>query len=73
MYFRSGSGKSTLAQQWEAIYPDAYVRVNQDSLGNRLKCEALVRESLLDAGLAFYKPSASQADILIQIGQISYY
>lgn len=41
-----GSGKSTLAVQLEAIYPNDYVRVNQDSLGNRKKCEDLSRDSL---------------------------
>ncbi|KAK9893555.1 P-loop containing nucleoside triphosphate hydrolase protein [Cystobasidium minutum MCA 4210] len=41
-----GSGKSTLAVQWEALYPDHYVRVNQDSLGDRRKCESLTRGSL---------------------------
>lgn len=42
-----GSGKSTLAVQWEALYPDHYVRVNQDALGDRRKCEALTSAALL--------------------------
>lgn len=49
--FRRGSGKSTLAVQWEALYPDHYVRVNQDSLGDRRKCEDLTRESLRQVSL----------------------
>lgn len=41
-----GSGKSTLATQLEGLYPAHYVRVNQDSLGNRQKCEALTQRAL---------------------------
>jgi predicted ABC-type ATPase len=46
MRFLSGSGKSTLASQFEALYPNYYVRVNQDALGTRKKCEDLTRIAL---------------------------
>ena len=41
-----GSGKSTLAEGLCQARPDQYVRVNQDTLGNRSKCLRLAQRSL---------------------------
>lgn len=41
-----GSGKSTFSSQFEALYPNDYVRVNQDALGSRKKCEDLTKLAL---------------------------
>lgn len=41
-----GSGKSTFAKALETAAPHKYVRINQDTLGNRKKCEALMRNAL---------------------------
>ena len=41
-----GSGKSTFAQALEKAAPHKYVRINQDALGNRKKCENLMRKTL---------------------------
>lgn len=38
-----GSGKSTFAKQ---LIPYGYVRVNQDDLGNRKKCERVAKQAL---------------------------
>lgn len=43
-----GSGKSTFAESLVAGKPWMYVRVNQDTLGNRRECEDLTRRILKD-------------------------
>jgi len=43
-----GSGKSTFAESLVAGKPWMYVRVNQDTLGNRRECEHLTRSILKD-------------------------
>ena len=50
----SGSGKSTLATQVEALYPRHFVRVNQDSLGSRAKCEKLAKQALVKVSLFLF-------------------
>ena len=45
-----GSGKSTLAEALCRARPHRYVRVNQDTLGNRKKCVQLARRTLLQNG-----------------------
>jgi predicted kinase len=41
-----GSGKSHFASQLEQAVPNKYVRVNQDTLGNRYRCEEMTRQVL---------------------------
>jgi len=41
-----GSGKSTFANSLESAAPQQYVRINQDTLGNRRKCEEVTRQTL---------------------------
>lgn len=41
-----GSGKSTFAKSLETSMPYKFVRVNQDDLGNRKRCEELTRTVL---------------------------
>lgn len=41
-----GSGKSTFAKTLQQLAPSKYVRINQDTLGNRKKCESLMRKTL---------------------------
>jgi len=43
-----GSGKSTLADMLEAGNPLKYVRINQDRIGSRHKCERLCRQAFND-------------------------
>jgi predicted kinase len=45
-----GSGKSTLAEALCRARPHHYVRINQDTLGNRQKCVQLARRTLLQNG-----------------------
>lgn len=42
-----GSGKSHFARQLEQSVPSKYVRVNQDTLGSRKRCEEMTRNVLL--------------------------
>lgn len=41
-----GSGKSTFARSLEASHPNKFVRINQDELKSRQKCERKVRQLL---------------------------
>jgi predicted kinase len=41
-----GSGKSHFARQLEQAVPTKYVRVNQDTLGSRKRCEEMTRNVL---------------------------
>ena len=41
-----GSGKSTFARSLEASHPNKFVRINQDELKSRQKCERKVRQIL---------------------------
>eukprot|EP00544_Gedaniella_sp_CCMP2646_P001987 CAMPEP_0202504584 /NCGR_PEP_ID=MMETSP1361-20130828/44934_1 /ASSEMBLY_ACC=CAM_ASM_000849 /TAXON_ID=210615 /ORGANISM="Staurosira complex sp., Strain CCMP2646" /LENGTH=283 /DNA_ID=CAMNT_0049138119 /DNA_START=17 /DNA_END=868 /DNA_ORIENTATION=+ len=41
-----GSGKSTFAKSLESSAPHVFVRINQDSLGNRRRCEQVTRQTL---------------------------
>jgi predicted kinase len=41
-----GAGKSTFAKEMVALMPDKYVRVNQDELKTRQKCENLARRTI---------------------------
>ena len=41
-----GSGKSYLSKALEATNPDKYIRINQDELKTRKKCERICREAL---------------------------
>jgi len=41
-----GSGKSTFATTLESVAPHLYVRINQDTLGSRRRCEDLTRQVL---------------------------
>lgn len=41
-----GSGKSTFATTLESAAPSKYVRINQDTLGSRRKCEDATRRAL---------------------------
>lgn len=41
-----GSGKSTVAKSLESTTPQMYVRINQDTLGNRRRCEEVTRQTL---------------------------
>mmetsp|Transcript_20538 Transcript_20538/g.30508 ORF Transcript_20538/g.30508 Transcript_20538/m.30508 type:complete len:221 (-) Transcript_20538:37-699(-) len=43
-----GSGKSTFASYLQTSMPWKYVRINQDTLGNRSACEELTRSTLLN-------------------------
>lgn len=41
-----GSGKSTFAKSLESAAPQRFVRINQDALGNRKRCEQVTRQTL---------------------------
>lgn len=41
-----GSGKSTFARALEKAAPHRYVRINQDTLGSRKKCESAMKRAL---------------------------
>eukprot|EP00585_Thalassiosira_rotula_P007483 CAMPEP_0196143058 /NCGR_PEP_ID=MMETSP0910-20130528/12594_1 /TAXON_ID=49265 /ORGANISM="Thalassiosira rotula, Strain GSO102" /LENGTH=213 /DNA_ID=CAMNT_0041404451 /DNA_START=160 /DNA_END=801 /DNA_ORIENTATION=- len=47
-----GSGKSHFASRLESSMPGTFLRVNQDSLGTRRKCEALARRALAEGKVA---------------------
>ncbi|CAB9530758.1 polynucleotide kinase 3'-phosphatase [Seminavis robusta] len=47
-----GSGKSTFASSLQTAMPYKFVRINQDELGNRLKCEELARTALTNRQVA---------------------
>jgi predicted kinase len=47
-----GSGKSTFAKSLESSAPHVFVRINQDSLGNRRRCEKVTRQTLAQGKVA---------------------
>mmetsp|Transcript_84 Transcript_84/g.182 ORF Transcript_84/g.182 Transcript_84/m.182 type:complete len:216 (-) Transcript_84:165-812(-) len=47
-----GSGKSHFASRLENSMPGNFVRINQDSLGTRRKCETLARRTLAEGKVA---------------------
>eukprot|EP00584_Thalassiosira_punctigera_P010877 CAMPEP_0172547296 /NCGR_PEP_ID=MMETSP1067-20121228/16867_1 /TAXON_ID=265564 ORGANISM="Thalassiosira punctigera, Strain Tpunct2005C2" /NCGR_SAMPLE_ID=MMETSP1067 /ASSEMBLY_ACC=CAM_ASM_000444 /LENGTH=200 /DNA_ID=CAMNT_0013334367 /DNA_START=115 /DNA_END=713 /DNA_ORIENTATION=+ len=47
-----GSGKSHFASRLERSMPENFLRINQDTLGTRRKCEALTRRALAEGKVA---------------------
>ena len=65
-----GSGKSHLALALTRVKPDAYVRICQDILGSRAKCERATRESLAQGKIPIIDRcnfSNSQRESFLQI------